>query len=71
MLTSKKILLEKEIKIYVNGKEIQQSWNNFKTKEDALKYISYGEIANCNVLIDDIQIREIEIRIYSVEYHLS
>ncbi len=57
----------RNIKIYVNGKQLSYSWNNFNSVSDALIEINKGNIIGCNVLIDNVEIREEVVTVFDVD----
>ncbi len=56
------------VKIYVNGKPLPWDWNEFTTIESAFNQIKQGNIVGINILLDDVQIREITEKYFQVDF---
>ncbi len=57
-------------KIKVNGKIVNEVWNNFRSWHSALDYLSdnYGILVGINFLMDDISIYCVEEKEYQVVF---
>ena len=61
---------KRTVKIFVNGSQFEEMWNNFNSISQALNFLSsnYGDIHGVNFLMDDISIRQVEEKQYSVRF---
>ena len=58
------------VKIFVNGVTVDEPWNNFRSLSRALDFLSenYGILVGINFFMDEISIRRIEEKQYSVRF---